>query len=92
MRGRQETEGLAPQQGGKGLKRSGADLERKFWIALGLYAGLAAVSWWMVGPGTVVVSGKPVELRLVPLIVMGGMALKTVLARQANRIRHGGDK
>jgi hypothetical protein len=92
MRGRQETEGLASQQDGEGLKRSGADLERKFWIALGLYAGLAAVSWWVVGPGTVVVSGKPVELRLVPLIVMGGMALKTVLARQANRIRHGGDK
>jgi hypothetical protein len=31
--------------------------------------------------------GRPVELRLVPLVVIGGLALRTVLARQAEKIR-----
>jgi hypothetical protein len=38
------------------------------------------------------VNDKPVELRLIPLIVIGGLALRTVLARHADRIRHGGEK
>jgi hypothetical protein len=29
---------------------------------------------------------------LIPLIVLGGFALRTVLARQAEKIRRGGDK
>jgi hypothetical protein len=33
-----------------------------------------------------------VELRLVPLIVIGGLALRTVLARQAEKIRRQGEK
>ena len=34
--------------------------------------------------------GKPVDLRLIPLIlIIGGLALRTVLARQAERIRRG---
>jgi hypothetical protein len=39
----------------------------------------------------VVVWGKPVELRLLPLIVIGGMVLRTVIARHAERIRRGGN-
>ena len=31
-------------------------------------------------------------MRLIPLIVLGGFALRTVLARQAEKIRRGGDK
>jgi hypothetical protein len=67
-------------------------LDRKFWIALGLYAVLAVLAWFTVGEGTIFVEGKPVALRLLPLIVIGGMALKTVLARHAEKIRHDGGK
>jgi len=34
---------------------------------------------------------RQVELRLLPLIIIGGLALRTVLARQAEKIRRGGD-
>jgi hypothetical protein len=42
--------------------------------------------------GKVLVWGKPVELRLVPLIIIGGLALKTVLALQAEKIRRSAEK
>ncbi|MGO9318531.1 MAG: hypothetical protein ACLPSO_12955 [Terracidiphilus sp.] len=81
-----------PQPGERtGLKRTGSDLDRKFWMALVLFAVLAALAWFTVGDGAVLVFGKPVELRLLPLIIIGGMALRTVLARHAEKIRRGGD-
>jgi hypothetical protein len=36
--------------------------------------------------------GRPVELRVVPLLILGGLALRTVLARHAEKIRRGGDE
>jgi hypothetical protein len=42
--------------------------------------------------GKVMVMGKPVEMRWIPLIIIGGLALRTVLARSAERIRRGGEK
>jgi hypothetical protein len=41
--------------------------------------------------GKFLVMGKPVELRLIPLIIIGGLALRTVLARSAEKIRRGGE-
>ena len=82
-----------PQPGErKGLMSSSSDLDRKFWIALVLYAVLAVLAWFTVGEGTIIVEGKPVELRLFPLILIGGMVLKTVLARHAEKIRRDGDR
>jgi hypothetical protein len=75
----------------KSLHSTGAELDRKYWVALALYAVLAALVWFTMGEGKFLVSGKAVELRLVPLIVIGGLALRTVLARQAEKIRRGGD-
>jgi hypothetical protein len=76
----------------KGLHSTGAELERKFWIALALYGVLAGLAWFTMGDGKVFVLGRPVELRLIPLVIIGGLALRTVLARQAERIRRGGDE
>jgi hypothetical protein len=67
--------------------RTGADLERKYWVALGLYGALALLVWFTMDAGTVPIAGRRVELRLVPLIVIGGLALRTMVARHAERIR-----
>jgi len=84
--------GREPDRKAKGMHSSGAELDRKYWVALGLYAVLAVLVWLTIGEGKVFVMGKPVELRLVPLIIIGGLALRTVLARQADKIRRGGDE
>ena len=78
-------------ENGKAI-RSRADLDRKFWWAIALYAVLAALVWFTMDAGKVIVFGRPVELRLVPLVILGGLALRTVLARQADRVRRGGGK
>ena len=75
----------------KDMKSTGSELDRKFWIALALYGVLAALTWFTLGEGTILIKGKPVELRWFPLIVLGGMILRTVLARQAEKIRRDGD-
>jgi len=73
------------------LDRSGANLDRKFWVAMAMYAVLALLAWLTMDASPVPVYGRPVDLRLVPLIVLGGLALRTVLARQAEKIRRGKD-
>jgi hypothetical protein len=75
----------------KELHSTGSDLDRKYWVALALYAILGALAWFTLGEGKVLVMGRPVDLRLLPLIVLGGLALRTVLARQAEKIRRGGN-
>ncbi|HTB97017.1 MAG TPA: hypothetical protein VK716_08410 [Terracidiphilus sp.] len=72
--------------------RSGSDLEKRFPVALALYAVLAGLVWFTMDAGKVLVMGRPVELRLVPLIIIGGLALRTVLALQADRMRRSGDE
>jgi len=72
------------------VKSDGSNLDRKFWLALGMFAVLAVLAWFTMGDGSVLVFGRPVELRLVPLVVIGGLALRTVLARQAEKIRREG--
>jgi hypothetical protein len=73
-------------------ERSGADLKKRYPLALGLYLILAVLVWFTMDAGKVMVYGKPVDLRLVPLIILGGLALRTVLALQADKIRRGGEK
>jgi hypothetical protein len=74
-------------RGSDSVRSSGSELERKYWIAMALYGVVALLVWFTMDAGKVVVWGRPVELRLVPLIVIGGLALRTVMARQAEKIR-----
>jgi hypothetical protein len=73
----------------EGLQSSDSDLNRKFWIAIALFGFLAVLVWFTVGEGKVLVLGRPVDIRLVPMVVIGGLALRTVLARHAEKIRRG---
>jgi len=72
-------------------KRSGSDLQKRYPVALALYAVLAVLVWFTMDAGKVLVWGKPVDLRLLPLIILGGLTLRTVLAVQADRIRRDGE-
>ena len=74
------------------LKPSGSDLGKRYPVALALYALLAALVWFTMDASKVSVLGRPVELRLVPLIVIGGFALRTVLIHQAEKIRRADGK
>ena len=71
-------------------KRSGSDLAKRYPVALALYAVLAVLVWFTMDAGKVLAWGKPVELRLLPLIVIAGLAVRTVVAMQADRIRRSG--
>jgi len=77
--------------GRQDLKRSGNDLDRKFRVALVLYAILAALSWFTLD-GKIPIGGRLVELKLIPLVIIGGFALRTVLAMKAEKIRREGSK
>ncbi len=90
--GQVELSGAGNKRTAEELQSSGSELRRKFWIALGLYGVLAALAWFTMDAGKVLIWGKPVELRLLPLIIIGGLALRTVLALQADKIRHSGEK
>ena len=72
-------------------KRTGSDLDKRFPIALGLYAGLAMLVWFTMDAGKIMVMGRPVDIRLVPIVIIAGLALRTVLARSAEKIRRSGD-
>ena len=90
--GQVELSGAGKKRTLEGLQSSGSKLQRKSWIALGLYGVLAALVWFTMDAGEVLVWGKPVQLRLLPLIIIGGLALRTVLALQADKIRRSGEK
>jgi hypothetical protein len=71
--------------------RTGSDLERRYPVALALYAVLGVLVWFTIGEGTIVVFGRPVELRWIPIFILGTFAFRTVLVRQADKIRNRGD-
>ena len=68
-----------------------SELDRKFWVALVLYAVLAVLVWFTMSGDKVFVFNRWVDLRLVPLIVIGALALRTVVARQAGNTRRRGE-
>jgi hypothetical protein len=68
-------------------KRSGSDLEKKYPVALAMYAVLAVLVWFTVGEGSVMVMGRPVQVRLIPIVILALFAFRTYVAMQADRIR-----
>jgi len=70
----------------------GATLDRKVWPALLLYGVLAALAWFTIGGGSIRIRGNAVEVRLIPLILLGGFALRTILAWYADRIRRNSEE
>ena len=72
-------------------KRSGSELEKKYPVALALFVVLAVVAWFTVGDGNVIVLGRPVQVRLIPIVILGLFAFRTYVAMQADRIRRGKD-
>jgi hypothetical protein len=73
-------------------KRSGSDLEKKYPVALALFVVLAVVAWFTVGEGNVIVLGRPVQVRLIPIVILALFAFRTYVAMQADRIRRNGEK
>jgi hypothetical protein len=61
--------------------------DRKFWMAMVAYGVLAVLIWFTVGEGTVLAFGKRVEIRLIPLLIVGTFAFRTYIAREADKIR-----
>jgi hypothetical protein len=61
--------------------------DRKYWIALALFGFLAVVIWFTFGEGAVFVFGRQVQLRLIPLFVVATFVFRTVMAREADKIR-----
>jgi hypothetical protein len=72
-------------------RKPDSNRDRKFWIAMGAYGVLAALIWFTLGEGTVLAFGKPVEIRLIPLLVIGTFVLRTWVAREADKIRRRGE-
>jgi hypothetical protein len=82
--------GIDAGSGREGLKQPGGELARKFRVAMVLYAILAAVSWFTLD-GKISIGGRLVELRLIPLVIIGGFALRTMMAMKAEKIRRDGN-
>ncbi|MFC5861244.1 hypothetical protein ACFPT7_02955 [Acidicapsa dinghuensis] len=60
---------------------------RKFRMAMVVYLILAALIWFTVGEGTFLAYGRRVEIRAVPLLIIGLFAFRTWLAREADKVR-----
>jgi len=61
--------------------------ERKFWTAMGMYAVLAVLVWFTLGEGSTSVLGRRVEIRCIPLFVLGTFVFRSYIAREAEKIR-----
>lgn len=68
-------------------RRSKSELEKKYPIALAMYAVLAVLVWFTVGAGNVIVAGRPVQVRWIPILILALFAFRTYVAMHADRIR-----
>ncbi|MBW8869470.1 MAG: hypothetical protein JF563_01600 [Acidobacteriales bacterium] len=73
------------------MAESGSSLEKKYRAALVLYVGLAILSWFTLD-ARISVGGRLVEMKFIPLIIIGGFALRTMVAMRAEKIRREGQQ
>jgi hypothetical protein len=90
MRWPQNFAALAARRREERLGSKGPELERKYWIALALYAGLAVLAWFTIGEGRIAVLGRMIDVRWIPIFVLATFAFRTVMAMQADRVRRSG--
>jgi hypothetical protein len=64
-------------------------MSKRYPVALFLFAVLGLLVWFTLGTDSVVVFHRQVEMRVIVLVVIGSFVLRTVLARQADKIRRG---
>jgi hypothetical protein len=64
-------------------------MSRRYPVALVLFGVLGVLVWFTLGDATVMAFHRPVEMRLIALLVIGSFVLRTVLARHAEKIRRG---
>jgi hypothetical protein len=69
----------------------GRSLEKKYRVALILYAGLAILSWFTLD-ARIPIGGRLVKMKFIPLIIIGGFALRTMVAMRAEKIRREKDE
>jgi len=53
-----------------------------------LFAILAVVIWFSFGESRIFAFGRQIELRWIPLFVIGTFAFRTYIAREADKIRN----
>ncbi|HXS77059.1 MAG TPA: hypothetical protein VN753_12845 [Terracidiphilus sp.] len=68
------------------MAEPGSSLEKKYRVALVLYAGLAILSWFTLD-ASISVGGRLVEMKFIPLVIIGGFALRTMVAMRAEKMR-----
>ena len=73
------------------MAEPGSSLEKKYRVALILYVGLAILSWFTLD-ARIPVGGRLVEMKFIPLIIIGGLALRTMVAMRAEKIRREGQE
>jgi hypothetical protein len=71
--------------------RASSELKKRYPVALALYAVLGVLVWFTIGEGKIIVFGRPIEMRWIPILILATFAFRTVMARQADKIRHGGE-
>jgi hypothetical protein len=63
------------------------DQDKRFWIAIALYAVLGLLAWTTMTNDGIQVAGSGISLRGLVLILLGFFAARTVLHWRADRIR-----
>jgi hypothetical protein len=63
------------------------DQQKRFFVAMGAYAVLALLAWFVMDASTVPVGSGQIGLRGLTLILLGFFAARTILHWKADRIR-----